>query len=1176
MTAHIHPHPGLLNGSTPDPSTPQGRDKQTTVNQIVSTLVDLKTELALGDWAEDHPLKAKILQLSELVNTLGQEARGERQIFQELAPQLYQATEEETLLTTAVTGLQQALDLDRVLVLRFEDPARGRVIAEAVAVEYTPALGEMLPGVAFGAERAELFGSRQVVAFSDRTGLTPRQTQVLNRLQIEASLSVPIQVEGQVWGLLVIHQCLSTRQWQDGEVILLQQVAQALALQLQTLSHRQQTQQQRDRGQAITRLVDRIRFATGVEEVNKACTQGLRQLLSADRVGIYRFNPDWSGGFVAESVGEGWIALLEEQQNNPSLLRNVSECSAKDLARAEGLVGQTAPDTYLQRTQGGRYRQGELFRVTPDIYSEGFSECYLDLLESYQARAYVIAAVYKGQQLWGLLAIYQNAGPRPWQSDEIALVVQIATQLGSMIQQLEFIEQLEQKSQELAQAAERDRFLLSLGEQLRQAVGDEAALLQIVAQELRTLVHCDRVGIYRFNPDWSGQFVGEAVATGWTSLLEEQKRNQALLDNISECSAKDLAGGRGLYAGADTHLHRSQGGSFTRGELYRVCPDIYAAGFTPCYIRVLESYQARSYVVVAIFLDQKLWGLLAMYQNSGPRDWSEAEINLGLQVANQMAQVLEQTRYIQQLQDQSQQLTEAANRDQGLVKVIREIRQTLDIDTLFANAAREVRLLLGLDRAALYQFKQDWSGEFVAESVAGSWNKLLGRQVKDTYLEDNQGGRYINGETHVINDIYGAGFDPCHVELLESFQARAYVILPVFAGQTLWGLFAAYQNSGPRQWEDSEVNLLVQVAEQFGIALNQAQYLDQVQSQSQQLAEAAERERRAKENLQQEALALLRAIEPSFRGDLTVRAPLTEDEVGTIADAYNTTVQSLRELVRQVQIASTRVSQTSSTSTASVSDLATQAQYQTEQIVKALDQLQRIGQSVQAVATAAQRVEQAVQQANQTVQTGDIAMNRTVDGILEIRETVSETAKKIKRLGESTQKISKVVSLIENFATQTNLLALNAAIEATRAGEYGRGFAVVADEVRSLAYQSANATTEIERLVQEIQTETGEVAEAMELGIAQVVQGTDRVSETRRSLTEIVAATEQISQLLQGITQATVEQTHQSQQLTEAMNDVAAIANRTSEDSARISGSFQELLATSEELQASVSRFKVD
>ncbi len=265
MTAQIHPHLGRLNGANTEASH-RGSDKQTAVHQITSALMDLKTELALGDWAEDHPLRAKILQLSEWVNALDQETQGEREIFQDLAPQLYQAMEVESLLNTAVARLREALDLDRVLVLKFEDAARGRVVAEAVAVEYTQALQEILPAVAFGAEKAELFGSRQVVAFSDRMGLTPRQMQILNRLQIEASLSVPIWVDGQVWGLLAIHQCLSTRQWQDGEVVLLQQVAQTLALQLQTLNYRDQNKQQKERGQAVTRLVDRIRFATSREE----------------------------------------------------------------------------------------------------------------------------------------------------------------------------------------------------------------------------------------------------------------------------------------------------------------------------------------------------------------------------------------------------------------------------------------------------------------------------------------------------------------------------------------------------------------------------------------------------------------------------------------------------------------------------------------------------------------------------------------------------------------------------------------------------------------------------------------------------------------------------------------------------------------------------------------------
>ena len=277
----------------------------------------------------------------------------------------------------------------------------------------------------------------------------------------------------------------------------------------------------------------------------------------------------------------------------------------------------------------------------------------------------------------------------------------------------------------------------------------------------------------------------------------------------------------------------------------------------------------------------------------------------------------------------------------------------------------------------------------------------------------------------------------------------------------------------------------------------------------------------------------------------------------------------------QVQEAASKVGATSKDSEEAISVLSEQAHQEVEEVTKALDRIQEMVATTQAVATNAQQVEVAVQQANETVRKGDTAMNRTVDGILAIRETVSETSKKIKRLAESSQKISKVVSLISNFTTQTQLLSLNAAIEATRAGEYGRGFAVVADEVRSLAQQSAEATKEIEKLVQEIQTETSAVSVAMDTGIEQVVGGTNLVNETRQDLTAIVAATDQINKLIQGITQATQVQTEQSEAVTKTMTDLAAVANKTSADSVEISTSFQELLTTAQELEASVGQFKV-
>ena len=202
-------------------------------------------------------------------------------------------------------------------------------------------------------------------------------------------------------------------------------------------------------------------------------------------------------------------------------------------------------------------------------------------------------------------------------------------------------------------------------------------------------------------------------------------------------------------------------------------------------------------------------------------------------------------------------------------------------------------------------------------------------------------------------------------------------------------------------------------------------------------------------------------------------------------------------------------------------------------------------------------------------------MNRTVDGIMAIRQTVAETAKKVKRLGESSQKISKVVNLISSFADQTNLLALNASIEAAHAGEEGRGFAVVADEVRSLARQSAEATAEIETLVADIQAETNEVLAAMEAGTEQVVTGTKLVDETRKSLNQITVASIQISELVEAITRSAIEQSQTSQTVTQTMSQVAAISDKTSSEAAQVSDSFRELLAVAQSLQESVRQFKV-
>ncbi|HEY9642236.1 MAG TPA: PAS domain S-box protein, partial [Coleofasciculaceae cyanobacterium] len=170
---------------------------------------------------------------------------------------------------------------------------------------------------------------------------------------------------------------------------------------------------------------------------------------------------------------------------------------------------------------------------------------------------------------------------------------------------------------------------------------------------------------------------------------------------------------------------------------------------------------------------------------------------------------------------------------QLLWTITQSIRQSLDLEAILNAAVTEVRRLLDVDRVAVYRFNADWQGDFVVESVAEDWVKLVEPNVckvwEDTYLQQTQGGRFQNHETLTVADIYTADLQPCHIHLLKQFQARAYAIAPIFVGESLWGLFAIYQNAAPYHWEAWEIELLQQIASQLAIAIQQAELYNQLQ-----------------------------------------------------------------------------------------------------------------------------------------------------------------------------------------------------------------------------------------------------------------------------------------------------------------------------------------------------------
>jgi methyl-accepting chemotaxis protein PixJ len=1309
-------------------------------------------------------------QISVELNVVEQHFKSWRRQLQDMATQIRQASDQDALVKITTAQVREKIPCDRVLIYRFNSDDSGVVLAESKTVGWTPANSEKLPAIIFGLAASRDYLVEEFVAIEDtnKIEITPYQLQLLDKFQIKASLSIPILLKGETWGLLVVQNCVAPRQWQEVEISLLSQITTEFIHKLQDFEFDKKLQQQKLEHTSITKVIDKIQRASSLDRIFQTTTQEVRQLLQCDRVAIYRFNSDWSGEFIAESVGNEWVKVvgpgiktvwedthLQETQggryrNNETFVvndiyqaghapchldileqfevkayvivpvlsgtklwgllaayqnsvtrewqawevkllnqfgvnfavavsqvenleqvrlkseeltqiaeqetalskvinrirqtldvdaifktttqevRQLLQCDRVALYRfnpdfsgefvAESvanswvkLVGQGITtvweDTHLQETQGGRYRNNEPF-VVNDIYQVGHSPCHLDVLEQFEAKAYMIVPVFSGQNLWGLLAAYQNSKTRNWQVREVNLLTQIAVQFGVAVSQVEYLQQTQEQSQKLARTAERQQNLIFLTRKIGEALAEKvtessafATILQTTAAEVRRLLQVDRTVVYRFNADFSGEFISESVNKNWIPFKEQQFQKSSLQNNGDCNTIRTLAGGNIK----DTYLQENKGGRYQQKTSF-VVDDIYKAGFPACYIELLEQFEAKAYLTVPIFKEGKLWGLLASYQNSQSRHWEEFEVNVMTQIAALLGVAMQQAETLEQLQRQSREVALTAERDRTVAKIIDKIRQSPDIEAIFTTSTKEVRSLLNTDRVAVYRFNPDWSGEFISESVTTGWSNLVEKQYKilrlqesvsncnamqtliqssklqqasskaiaDTYLQETQGGRFRHKQSYAVADIYKAGFSACYIQVLEEYEAKAYAIVPIFQGQKLWGMLAAYENKSPREWEESEVKLLAQIGDQLGIALQQAEYLQQLQTQSAQLAEAAAKDKAAKELLQKGAMQLLSAVRPALDGDLTVRAPITEDELGTIADAYNNTLQALRQIVIQVQSAAQQVAQTSSNSDASLTTLTTLAKQQSEEITEALSEIQQMVDSTQGVVANAELVQVTVQQANQTVESGDAAMNRTVEAIQGIRETVAQTSKKIKRLSESSQKISKVVNLISNFATQTNVLALNAAIEATRAGEYGKGFAVVADEVRSLSRQSAAATIEIEKLVQEIQAETGEVAVAMETGIQQVVEGTNLVNETRQNLNAIVAATAEISQLLQRITEATQTQMAQSVSVTASMKDVATIANNTSTEANEIATVFQQLSGMAQELLASASKFKVN
>ncbi|WP_341961373.1 methyl-accepting chemotaxis protein [Pseudomonas sp. RC10] len=342
-----------------------------------------------------------------------------------------------------------------------------------------------------------------------------------------------------------------------------------------------------------------------------------------------------------------------------------------------------------------------------------------------------------------------------------------------------------------------------------------------------------------------------------------------------------------------------------------------------------------------------------------------------------------------------------------------------------------------------------------------------------------------------------------------------------------------------------------------------------VRETNRQLRETAEKSERN----QTAIMRLLDEIEDLADGDLTVAASVTEDFTGAIADSINYSIDQLRELVATINLTAEQVFGAVKDTQTTATQLAAASEHQALQIAAASNAINDMAMSIDQVSANAGESVAVAERSVEIANKGNEVVHNTINGMDNIREQIQDTSKRIKRLGESSQEIGDIVSLIDDIADQTNILALNAAIQASMAGDAGRGFAVVADEVQRLAERSSSATKQIETLVRAIQNDTNEAVISMEQTTTEVVRGARLAQDAGVALEEIEGVSKVLAALVESITNAAQQQAALGQQISATMTVIQQTTTQTTSGTAATAQSMGNLAKMASEMRRSVSGF---
>ena len=626
---------------------------------------------------------------------------------------------EQEVFRTAVDEIRAVFRADRVAIYRLDSDIDGTIIEESVSPGFPKMLWTVLEDPCL-ADYLDYYKQGRIRAIHDihNSGLDDCHIGLLDRFGIKANLVAPILKGDDLFGMIIVNQCSKPRTWLSHEIELLSQLTGQISFAIDFVRLLEETTQQVDQNQILVNMLRKVRETLNEDQILETTVTEWRKTLRAERVMVYGFDEKWYGTVLAEDVVPGVPKAIHAEIYDPCF--------------AEGYVE--------------KYRAGRVQAVN-DISNAGLTKCHLQQLEPYQVKANLIAPILKGDQLFGLLIAHTCKAPRQWQSWEIDLHGQLATQVGYALEHARLLKRLDTDMTQMQQ-------LITLSKTISRSL-DESEILSATVEQVRKVLQTDRVMVYQFDSDWYGTVVAESVVPGYPKALWAK--------------IKDPCFAQGFIA------------QYQEGRVQAV-NDIYKADLTPCHIQQLEPFSVKANLVAPILKDGKLSGLLIAHECNKPREWQPQDISLMRQISLQVGIVLDHARLLAQVeasyqasklesesqqsrsqsleQEMSQWITQSQQTATGLeetavkqLDAVTQVYQDLKANSKTAQEAQEVFNTLHSSQSQVAAILSETSQKAqqlssILEAIHHSHSTLAAaNQTRDTL------GQQSGGQFNTLKDI---------------------------------------------------------------------------------------------------------------------------------------------------------------------------------------------------------------------------------------------------------------------------------------------------------------------------------------------------------------------------------------------------------------------------------------